>query len=308
MGTEVPMLSTASGIQKDKAERMEFLLNIYPNGVEYSQIITDTKKVYKCSDAKAKEKSDKLLSEMVAEGWIAIKERRNGSKAVLLAKKGFSNVSAYMRVLKENDKRRYFTRLKGWMNAGDNSAKVAYARASIEVFLQAPEIACMLVTPHYEAHLVDYYARLTGKEANDDTRAFVMDYVGLLVGLGFAKMNKITDQQSGRDAVSYYFLKDGIDVMRMMFKTISSAGSSSPSPGKSTVKPASPWITWLSFLITFFSIIFITISVSSSIAMSIDASAAIILVAFMAALLPTVITFILSRLGKLGNFFPFKKK
>jgi hypothetical protein len=294
------------GMQKDKAERMEFLLNIYPNGAEYSQILADTKKACKVSDAKAKEKSDKLLDEMVTEGWIKIKERRNGSKAVLLDKKGSAAISAYMRVLKENDKRRYFIRLKAWMTAGDNSAKVAYARASMEVFLRAPEIACMLVTPHYEAHLVDYYARLTGKESDDDTKAFVMDYVGLLVGLGFAKMNKITDQQSGREAVSYYFLKDGLDVMRMMFKTITSAGPSST--GKSIVKPSSPWITWLSFLITFFSIMMISVSVAGSFAMDPEPAAALVVVASMAALMPTVIVFLLARIGKLGNLLHFKKK
>ena len=296
-GAEIPMPQQSFPVEK--AERMDFLLDIYPHGIGYAQLLANVKKAYQTSDAKAKEKSDKILAEMVGEGWIAIKARRDGSKSVLLSKKGFGIITQYLQVLKQSNKRKYFAHLKSWMIAGNDTAKFAYSRSAMEIFLAAPEIACMLVTPHLEIHLVDYYARITGKPPDEKTRAFVMDYVGMLVGLGFAKMNKVRDDASGQDVVAYYLLKEGRDVMEMMFKTISGSASSIASKNVKMPKSSNPVMAWLSFCISFAIVLVITLSISPSLVSQDTSSAAVLVVGFLATLMPTAVTFMIAVIGSI---------
>jgi hypothetical protein len=284
-------------IPVDKAERLDFLLDIYPSGIGYSQLLDNVKKYYKTNDIKAKEKSDKLLNEMDKDGWITIKLHKGGSKSILISKKGFETISAYMRRLKTSNTRKYFARLKTWMIAGHNDARISYQRSAMEVFLSAPEIACMLVTPHLEVNLVEYYARITGKPADDDTRAFVMDYVGMLVGLGFAKMNEVDND--GNKMVTYYLLKEGRAVMEMMFKTMSSNGVVIAARSQKQAKPTTPWTTWISLFGSFIIIIMIVSSVSSSLYMDTYSATAAMIIGFLATLLPITITFVITKLGLL---------
>lgn len=255
------MATTQQDVPYDKIpdrerERLEFLISLYPDGLEKDDIIQYVMQVFHYTKENATILSNSMLKEFSEEAKvIKIISRKNGTKKVFLTDKGKEEILKFLYKMRDGNTQLFFNFIKKWLEKGNKLARKLYNEESIKILLKRPAIACMLIMPHYENDIIKRYASITGKKLTSDLRADVIDFIGTLVNAKFVK-TKPTNVNGSIQNI-YYLRKEGIGILSLMFGYLRKIMGGEKqvtiaSKGKKTPFHKQDWfVLWLSALVSF---------------------------------------------------------
>jgi hypothetical protein len=259
MMTEIPM-----SMQNQQAidprsnaaikRKFEFLAGLYPSGRDIDDIINQVASEKNLSHEDAEKISKGTLDAYVEEKIVSKINRNDNGQKIMLTKEGRISLFSYLKMLRENDKEKYFTYLRKWASIDDKAAESLYKKELIIAIADKWQISCMLAAPMIENDIIVNYAKFVGKPSDAKIAGEVLAAIGGLTLLGLA-ISKKMNASDGTSKSAHSLTKEGRRALGTLFDQIKAQDKGQKIVQKTERMPAPKKIMYL--LLSVFSLAFV---------------------------------------------------